>query len=517
MKYFIPAWYSAEQWWACKMSPYYHRQAETAFDDMISLMSMHRLNQQPFEVIVLNYTPDLRTFLHRHDLFDVTYWSVFDEIQGFQHRTPRAVDYRQLDWPVGTEFLYLEHTIRALMPHEMHADVHFNQDGYVIWIEVYQQDVRLYRYVLDDRGYVSSIVYFDALGKSEYRRYLTHDGTWILQEDYSDGSVKVHPKYQHHFLQEYYADMSQIIFEYLARYRDRVCTLTDTVIVAADVRHNAAISNVFSQYKRCYSVFQRRAHDTVDAIETLDTCASWLVDTLENEARLQSYQLQHQLHNHMMRITPFDAQPMSNISSQLHETYIGVWLDGLETEEIMSMLVQLSDYMAQDDTLRVTLLTKKRPVDALPTQVKLEVEAMNARMNEDGLSEAMAELMKEKQAIDYVQIKHVPFELDLIEAMTTLRIVVDLSKEPDLFLQICCLSTGIPQINVRATDYVAHEANGFVLDKETGLNVALDYFLVQLKNWNQSYAYAMKLAKKYASDQIIAQLDTLIEGDYNGA
>lgn len=517
MKYFIPAWYSTDQWWACKLSPYYYNQAETAFDDMISLMSMHRLNRQSFEVIVLNYTPDLRTFLHRHDLFDVTYWSVFDDIQGFKHRTPRAIDYRQLDWPAGTEFLYLPHMIRAFMSPEMYANIYFDQDGYVIWIEVYQNEILRYRYVLDDRGYVSSIVYFDVSGQPQYQRYLTHDGAWILQEDYLDGSVRVNELFHHHFAQTHYISMSQVIFEYLARYRDKAFNATDTVIVASDVRHNTSISNIFAHYKRCYSVFQRRPHETVAAIETLDMHASWLVDTLENEQRLKSYQVQAGLKNHMMRITPFDAQPMSNISSQLHETYIGVWLDGLHTEDIMTMLAQLEAYMGQDDTLRLTLLTKQQPVAALPQEIRLEIEAMNARMNEDELSEAVTELMKEKEPMTYVQAKHVPFELDIIEAMTTLRLVIDLSKEPDLFLQICCLSTGIPQINVRATDYVVHKGNGFVLDKKTDLNMALDYFLVQLKNWNHSYAYAMKLAKKYASDKIIAQLDALIEGDYHGA
>ncbi|PNZ29856.1 hypothetical protein CD122_01250 [Staphylococcus rostri] len=73
MKYFIPAWYSGHQWWESKMEPYFYNQAETTFDDMISLMSMHRLNHESFQMIVLNYTPDLRTFLHRHDLFDMTY------------------------------------------------------------------------------------------------------------------------------------------------------------------------------------------------------------------------------------------------------------------------------------------------------------------------------------------------------------------------------------------------------------------------------------------------------------
>ncbi|MGV3043141.1 accessory Sec system protein Asp1 [Staphylococcus rostri] len=518
MKYFIPAWYSGHQWWESKMEPYFYNQAETTFDDMISLMSMHRLNHESFQMIVLNYTPDLRTFLHRHDLFDMTYWSVFDEIQGFQHRTPRAIDYRHLDWPVGTEFLYLAHMIRAMMPDEMHADVYFNQDGYVIWIEVFQHNVSKYRYVLDDRGYVSSIIYFDEAGKPNHQRYLTHDGDWILQEDLVSGEVSVHEQYAHYFSQQRYASMSEVIFEYVAQYRDQVFEQTDTVIVAADMRHNKPIADIFAQYKRCYSVFQQRPHASIEALESMDPHANWLVDTLDNEQLLEAYRVQRGISNRLLRITPFDAQPMSNISSQLHETFIGVWIDGMGTEQLLTMLTELTDYLNQDEALRLVLLSKSKPKYALPTELKRQIEAINAQMNEkDETSEAVSELMKGKEPIDYIQVKYVPFELDIIEAISTLRIVIDLSKEPDLFLQICCLSTGIPQINVRATDYVTHKENGYVVDGETRLHVALDYYLMQLKNWNKSYAYAMKLAKKYASDKIIAQLDALIEGENDGA
>ena len=63
---------------------------------MISLMTMHSSNNVDYQLIVLNFSPYLRTFLH---------WSVFDEIQGVGHQTPQAIDYRDLSWPEGTEFI----------------------------------------------------------------------------------------------------------------------------------------------------------------------------------------------------------------------------------------------------------------------------------------------------------------------------------------------------------------------------------------------------------------------------
>ncbi|WRN52674.1 accessory Sec system glycosyltransferase Asp1 [Staphylococcus aureus] len=44
---------------------------------------MHLENDLDYRLIVLNHAPNLRTFLHRYDLYETKYWSVFDEIQGF--------------------------------------------------------------------------------------------------------------------------------------------------------------------------------------------------------------------------------------------------------------------------------------------------------------------------------------------------------------------------------------------------------------------------------------------------
>ncbi|WP_262614312.1 accessory Sec system protein Asp1 [Staphylococcus sp. IVB6246] len=254
-----------------------------------------------------------------------------------------------------------------------------------------------------------------------------------------------------------------------------------------------------------------------DQLQTLDPHASWLVDTLENEQLLATYQATHQLTNQLMRITPFDAQTLPNISSQLHETYIGLWIDGLADARLCQILDQLMDYMHRDTALRLTLLTRRQKY-TVPQWLVQKVDSMNTQLQQpNGSSEVMRELMKEDEPTIFVELKSVPFELDVIEALATLRVMIDLSHEPDLFLQISSLSAGLPQINMRATDYVQHRMNGIVLTSDSELPDALDFYLIQLKNWNQSYAYAMKLGKQYASDKIIAQLDVLIEGESNGA
>ncbi|MEZ2112585.1 accessory Sec system protein Asp1, partial [Staphylococcus aureus] len=104
-------------------------------------------------------------------------------------------------------------------------------------------------------------------------------------------------------------------------------------------------------------------------------------------------------------------------------------------------------------------------------------------------------------------------EHDVVEALRTLRLVIDMSKEPDLYLQISAISAGIPQINGQQTDYVSDYDNGRIINTVDELDDALNYYLFYLKNWNYAYAYSLKLIDAYASKNIINQLDELIEGE----
>ena len=57
--------------------------------------------------------------------------------------------------------------------------------------------------------------------------------------------------------------------------------------------------------------------------------AHLIVDSVQPERDLISHQEKYQRENTMIRITPFETRQSPNISSQLMETFIGVWIDGM--------------------------------------------------------------------------------------------------------------------------------------------------------------------------------------------
>lgn len=513
MKYFIPAWYDDQQWWQDTTVPYYQMQKKTEFDDMISLMGMHLENELDYHLIVLNHAPNLRTFLHRYDLYETKYWSVFDEIQGFSHHAPQAINYHHLKWPDDVEFVYTPYLLKCVTSDQTFTNIYFSQEGYSIWFEEFENGQLQRRYIFDDRGYLSAIRYFDKDGEGTYQEYLTIDGDCVLCEDLKGGRVSVSERYQHDYHQTQYNSMAEIIEEKFQEMIKRTIHSKDHVIVASDTRHNQFIAKNIPAQALSYSFFKNR-NETVssDEYQSIVKGAHFIVDSLQLERALFQHQQNLARQDNMIRITPFETRQSPNISSQLMETFIGVWIDGMTEANLKQLMECLVDYIEREDQYRLILLTRHQNniPQWLRTCMASVNEAYHAKKEEDVNVSA---LMTTEDQDDVITIKTIFAEHDVVEAMRTLRIIIDMSEEPDLYLQISAISAAIPQINSQSTDYVSDYDNGRIIETSHQLSEALNYYLSYLKNWNYAYAYSLKLIDAYASNNIIRQLDELIEGE----
>ena len=179
----------------------------------------------------------------------------------------------------------------------------------------------------------------------------------------------------------------------------------------------------------------------------------WFVDTHENEYILHQLIETLDTKPEILRFTPFDTQILENLSSQLDETYIGVWIDGLNDDYLQILIT----YIKRHPSYRLVILTKNSATQ-LQQWLSQLIQNVNETFNEEDEEDlAKSELIQAKSAEDFeelVQIQSVPFEYDVLKALSRLRIVIDLSAEPDLFLQIASISVRIPQINMHQSSYV---------------------------------------------------------------
>lgn len=409
--------------------------------------------------------------------------------------------------------MYTPYLLKCVTSEQTYTNIYFSQEGYSIWFEEFERDQLQRRYIFDDRGYLSAIRYFDNQGEASYQEYLTINGDCVLYENFKNGRVTVSKRYQHHYQQIEYNNMAQLIEEKFQAMIAQQIHEDDHVIVASDARHNRQIANHIPAKLLSYSFFKNRNETVSDEeYQSIVKNAHLIVDSVQLERDLISHQEKYQRENTMIRITPFETRQSPNISSQLMETFIGVWIDGMSDADLQQMMQRLVDYIAQEDNYRLILLTRHQ--NDIPMWLRECIASVNeeyqAKQNADVNVSA---LMTPEDQDDIIAVKTIHAEHDVVEALRTLRLVIDMSKEPDLYLQISAISAGIPQINGQQTDYVSDYDNGRIINTVDELDDALNYYLFYLKNWNYAYAYSLKLIDAYASKNIINQLDELIEGE----
>ena len=94
-------------------------------------------------------------------------------------------------------------------------------------------------------------------------------------------------------------------------------------------------------------------------------------------------------------------------------------------------------------------------------------------------------------------------ELSVSKCMREQRLLVDLRKMPEMYLQITAISIGIPQIVRTKTEFVEHGRNGIVINKIEELTEPLEYYLKGLQGWNQARVCSYELVKEYTTERLL--------------
>ena len=96
-------------------------------------------------------------------------------------------------------------------------------------------------------------------------------------------------------------------------------------------------------------------------------------------------------------------------------------------------------------------------------------------------------------------------ELSVYKCVREQRLLVDLAETPDLFLQISCVSMGVPQILRTDTQYMHPGKNGRINRNPARLEDDLRYYLESLSNWNQAAIQSYELGKTHTAQYLIDQ------------
>ena len=526
MLYFIPAWYLKNEWKEDEQF-WYRRRMKTETDDTVKQIQLFQRNSIcEYKILLLSYAPNFRHFLHRQSVFRVPYWSVFDAIQEVQRKKQAVLSFHNLNWPRDIEFIYTPFSIIAMLNHERYAQIEFGEYGNLIQVNLYRDGQISRKNIYDDRGFISCTSVYEN-GSKAYEQYLTEKGVWKLCH-FADGHVVVNPrsnqylirtpKIEKHipFLKNTYGSMEEVIEEV---FRAALETTQDRDMFCAAVhpQHLALLDRLLANRKICFSIFEKRFPlDGSKAAEEILSHGNYIVT--DSEENLAIVSRQRGLERIAKKtIPPYDTRMDPGISQQINVQKILFPVDHLSKRTLEEAVKYLAAYLEENKDARVHLFTRNAEFNRenrLLEQVR-EILVRNGYPAEwarkENQNEFENQLEEEEQLPILFTVEQCVDELSVNKCVREQRLLVDLADAPDLFLQISCVSMGIPQVLKIATQYMRPGKNGRVNRDLSKLGEDLEYYLESLSNWNEAAIQSYELGKTHTTQYLIKQWKEVID------
>ncbi len=512
MLYFIPSWYHGNEFHENEQS-FYSRRMVTEFDDSVKQVQLfNRNNIMDYTILNLSYCPNFRHFLHRQSVFHAPYFSIFDAIQEIQTKAVDTLSFHSLAWPKYTEFVYTNFCVIAYVDNKKYAEIFFGEDGNMIQVDLFQNEVLVRKNIYDDRGFLSCTQIYQN-NKRVYEQFLQEDGKWKFIHFFTDDHIEVNPKnntYQvdgqvYIFRKNKYENMSSFLLEVLNTFV-RTTKSDDIFCMAMHPLHNAILEEALKDKKTILSFYKNRCLDYKTNSNLVLSSNYVVTDTAD-----KIFEIKNTFNTDLsvVDITPFDTRVDFGISQQLSVQNILVPVDGLDEASFTTLILLFAQYFKQNEYARIHFFTRNamyNRVDQLLNHIQkvLEENDFDPRIarKEDG-NKAEFDLEGENEIPIRFYIDQCVDELSISKCIRLQRIMVDATKHPDLYLQISSISSGIPMLVMRESQYVHHGQNGFIFDELGEIPMYLSYYLDSLTNWNKAMVACYEIGKDYNTKRLI--------------
>lgn len=510
MFYFLPDWQQSENFWENTAEPWYRETRKIEFDDTINQLRMLIKSNQSSKMLILSYSPFLRSFLQRQDILGVNSFNAFDVIQGINLKYMRSLNFTDLNWPTDIEFSYTPFLVIARRQDQLYARIEFASNGRLLKIIRFLNDKSSETLLFDDRGFLSSLIYQNKSISEKQQTFFDLNGNWRIKVNYPAMNVEVNPNFYTEFMQKKYDNIEELIVEKFCQYLTKCFSKKDTLIVAAAERQINLVNKIDLPRKQVvFSFFaQRQDIDKQQIVKLTKKAATFIADTDKTVSQLNSISSHTDYPAEVVQISPFDSRLELGHSQQVKKLKILLLVNRLDISDQKPVLSELIKTMKQNQLIELVL------VDYQNTQTywkKVVQQVIQQQKAEDlfVFADQQQIVSKVKNENDFNSTKRkiiwcfLQSEEDVIRQLSDTRLVIDLAKEPDLFLQIASISAGIPQINQVKTSYVEDHKNGLIIKKIDQLKQAVNFYLVGLTNWNQALVYAAKRISEYSSKNLI--------------
>lgn len=331
-----------------------------------------------------------------------------------------------------------------------------------------------------------------------------------------NGEITISQEERRRFKKYYYESMAEVITEKIKDWLSK--TEESTIILAADHLHNQIVMEGCRHQTIVLSFFEERycLKDKEKLKKDTDRAAFAVTDTERSACMLREAGVKCDVYD----ISPFDTRFPLGGSQLIREKKIFMPVEGLDKELLEKALKQIFDYMHEHED--VYLMLGGNADDDKNNQ--MIGETVSELLDKLGYSEiTYCGLFDDCMGVEHgekkeilrknrirVQINTYLTENDLIEILSRTRLIIDVRDQPDLYLQIAGISSGIPQVNYRFTRYVEHQKDGFIIQNIEHVTEALEYYLLGLSNWNEALVYCVQTAAQYAGGALVEKWKALL-------
>lgn len=527
MLYAIPDWYNDIR--------------ELKEDSLKNLIDLFVMEKRSVQLLILNFNPSLRYILHVNSLTSVNYWSIWDHILGIKRKEGIPLAPEELDLPAGTELLYSINKITAYVGDDFYAEILVNNEGYVNEVEVpNEHGIRIDVY--DDRGFKAQSKYY--VNKSiEKIEWFNEYGEVVVQSGAGTSKVKVLSE-QDRFSKIEYESMNELLLEFIEKMIKQKLNVKQDVIVTDSensfapliqrVEEHMPINYILKSGNRLDEKVIDNAVQHVANGNQIFVDNQYIYDQLASESIDLKYLHIGYPYGTDMRLGNSNEEKILNIYWELRTQN--------DTEKIKRTMVELTNYVVnredaailiESDSYRSSELVQNIFFDQLVKRYKFIEEKDRATVtqiisNQDKqnliqnfiwrLQKKVDEMVKNNnellnakleipnfseivRLLGAVQVNTKSKNYQILSVLDIVRIIIDIGEPYDTLTQFNGISAGIPQINMIGSPLVIDKWNGWIVNGGRTITDGLNYFLNDLRHWNQSLVGSVQLMEQYSVER----------------
>jgi accessory secretory protein Asp1 len=503
-------------------------------DDLVGQIRAVMDSDEAYKILMSDYIPNLRYFLHRYDLLEAQYENIFDHLQGFEGLEQDIVTLQDLQFPQESQFFYAPNGIYVYFEYQKIGEIYCGEGGHIQVVKHFKDSLLKQVDFYDDRGKISSRQIFGDESNESYHEYLDVNEKWIFREFKESGQCIVNAENNHTLNQKIYPNMEAIKFELLKKSLDKVNEDKKVIIAVTDKNFESIYnSDLLSHFT--LSFFKQRYSFAIEEQSILPSLLGQ-VNSIIVESKVNLDYLRKYTHQKIHQLSPYDTRFNLSISQELKDEVIYFETRGLSAERLryffnplFTYLYEAPDSEPMNRSFKLLLRVEnegKRELKSLLSnlivqhfskeQSEIELFETNQLMENEIRGEEMVlshEAKRVKNICEGIQLLTINQEEELFEVLHDSRIIIDLSDEPDLFTQIAGISAGVPQINQKETEYIISEKNGLVVSDEASFFSALNYYLESLQNWQEARVQAVQQIRNYSGGKLFRKIKEILEED----